>query len=154
MSIVVALMRYHALHPEKSSTSMHWMPDRWLEEAHAQGRNECQQSAFDTARRDNGHNCSKTRLFRHRYLATRWHLRQQDEKRCSDKDIFINRAVSTTSLDKRSLDSGLPGNGNVPTASLQQPNAFLHSSQVLHQIYWAVASQYRNMNPEDLTQPC
>lgn len=47
-SIAVALMRYHALHPDKSSVSMLWMRDRWLEEARTQGRNECQQSASDT----------------------------------------------------------------------------------------------------------
>lgn len=92
MSIAVALMRHHALHPEKSSASMPWMWDRWLEEVHAWGRNECQQSASDTARRDNGHNCSKTLLFRHRYLAIQWHSRQQGKKWCSNKDIFINRA--------------------------------------------------------------
>lgn len=63
MSIAVVVMRYHALHPEKSGISMLWMWDRWLEEAHARGRNECQQSASDTSRRDNGRNCSKTLLF-------------------------------------------------------------------------------------------
>lgn len=144
MSIAVALMLYHALHSEKSSASMPWMWDRWLEEAHARGRNECQQSASDTARRDNWHNCSKTLLFRHRYLATRWHLRQQGEKWHSDEDIFTNRAFffffpPTASLDKTWFVPA--GKTASILQSLQWRNMFQHSCQVLHLIYGAVRHQ-------------